>query len=130
MRHGLDVDRRAAAALTGAQLVDHPVLGDLEQPRRELAAAVEPRQRLVDAQEDLLAQVLGQGPVATQDARDVVVQRRLVLAGRSGRTHARRRAGQVGEQQGRVAEGQVVNSLVTRARASMTNSLQRTTRSR
>jgi hypothetical protein len=79
VRHGIDVERRLAPPLAGPQLVEHPVLGHLEQPGGEAAPHVEPGKALIDAQEDLLAQVLGQGPVAADDAQDVVEDRPLVL---------------------------------------------------
>ena len=72
-------DDRARPALDGPQLVEHAVLRHLEEPRRELRAQREPRQALVDAQEDLLRQILGQRPVA-DEAQDVVEDRHLVGA--------------------------------------------------
>ena len=80
MRRVVEVDRRQRPALLRAQLVEHAVLRHLEEPRRELAAEREPRQALEDAQEDLLRQVLGERLVAVRQAKDVVVDRRLVRA--------------------------------------------------
>src|SRR5205823_14469889 len=48
---------RARAPLGGPKLVEHAVLGDLEQPGRELRAKREARQALEDSQEDFLGQV-------------------------------------------------------------------------
>jgi hypothetical protein len=78
-RDVVDVHDRARPALDGAQLVQHAVLRDLEQPRRELRAEREARQPLEHAQEDLLRQVLGQRPVA-DESEDVVEDRHLVSA--------------------------------------------------
>ena len=71
------VDDAARPALERAQLVEHPVLRHLEQPRREPRAERESRQALVDAQEDLLRQILGERAVA-DEPQDVVVDRPLV----------------------------------------------------
>jgi hypothetical protein len=70
---------RLGAPLAGAQLVEHAVLGHLEKPACELAAKREARQRVVDAHEDLLGEVLGERVVAGEP-EDVVVHRRLVAA--------------------------------------------------
>ena len=71
-------------ALRGAELVEHPVLRHLEEPRRELRPVREPRQSLEDAEEDLLGQVLGQRAVADQ-AQDVVENRDLIGADDEGK---------------------------------------------
>ena len=72
-------DDRARPALERAQLVEHAVLRHLEEPGREPAAEREARQALVDAEEDLLRQVLGERAVA-DEPEDVVEDRRLVRA--------------------------------------------------
>ena len=59
-RRVLDREHRARPTLDRAQLVEHPVLRDLEHPGREAGAKREARQALVDAEEDLLGQILGQ----------------------------------------------------------------------
>ena len=64
-------------ALERPQLVEHAVLRHLEQPGREPRAVGEAREALVDAQEDLLRQVLGEVAVA-DEAQDVVVDGLLV----------------------------------------------------
>ena len=76
-RDVVDVDDAARTALERAELVEHPVLRHLEEPRREARPQREPGQALVDAEEDLLRQILGQRPVA-DEAQDVVVDRPLV----------------------------------------------------
>ena len=68
---------RARPPLERPQLVEDAVLRHLEQPRREPRADGEAGQALVDAQEDLLRQVLGEGAVA-DEAQDVVVDGLLV----------------------------------------------------
>ena len=76
-RDVVERDDRARTALERAQLVEHAVLRHLEQPRREPRAVGEPGQPLVDAEEDLLRQVLGEAAVA-DEAQHVVVDRLLV----------------------------------------------------
>ena len=76
-RHVLERDHGARPALDGTQLVEDAVLRHLEEPRRETGAEREPREPLVDAEEDLLRQILGEVPVARQPD-DVVVDRLLV----------------------------------------------------
>ena len=68
---------RVRPALAGAQFVEHPVLRHLEEPGREAAAQGEAREAVVDPQEDVLREVLGQHAIA-DDAQDVVEDRRLV----------------------------------------------------
>ena len=63
-----------------AQLVEHAVLRHLEEPGRELRAERELRQALVDAEEDLLRQILGERPVAAHEPEHVVEDGRLVGA--------------------------------------------------
>ena len=65
--------------LAGAELVEHAVLRHLEEPRRELAAQREARQRLEDPHEDLLRQILRERAIA-DEPEDVVEDRRLVGA--------------------------------------------------
>ena len=79
LRRRLELERRPAAPLARAQLVDHTVLRDLEEPRRELAPAVEPWQRLVDPHEDFLADVLRERPVAREHPRHIVEDRPVIL---------------------------------------------------
>ena len=67
----------ARTALDRAQLVEHAVLRDLEEPRREARPQREARQALEDTEEDLLRQILGEAAVARQP-QDVVVDRLLV----------------------------------------------------
>src|SRR5581483_1839608 len=76
-RRVLEGDQVARPALARPELVEHPVLRHLEEPRRELAAQREPRQTLEHAQEDLLGEVLGERAVA-DEAQDVVEDRSLV----------------------------------------------------
>ena len=76
-RHVVERHDRLRLALARAQLVEHPVLRHLEEPRREAAAQREARQPLVDAEEDLLGQVLGERAVADHP-QHVVEDRRLV----------------------------------------------------
>ena len=66
-------------ALARAQLIEDAVLRHLEEPRRELASQREPRQRLEDAQEDLLRQILRVRAI-TRQAEDVVEDGRSVRA--------------------------------------------------
>ena len=75
----IEDDRQAWPALDRTQLVEHPVLRDLEEPRRESAPQRELRQALVHAQEDLLRQVLREGAIA-DEAHHVVEDRLLVRA--------------------------------------------------
>ena len=77
------VDDRARPALGRAQLVQHAVLRHLEEPGREAAAQRELRQALVDAEEDLLRQILGERAVADQ-SQHVVEDGRLVGADDEG----------------------------------------------
>ena len=65
---------------TRTQLVEHAVLGHLEEPGRELRAERELRQALVDPQEDLLRQILGEGAVSAHEPEHVVEDGRLVSA--------------------------------------------------
>jgi len=58
----------AGAACAGTHLVNDPVPGDLEQPGRELRPEREARQALVDAEEHLLGQVLGETALAEGSA--------------------------------------------------------------
>ena len=78
-RDVLDVHNRARPALERAQLVEDAVLRHLEEPRREAAAEREARQPLVDAEEDLLRQILREGAVA-DEPKHVVVDGQLVGA--------------------------------------------------
>src|SRR5829696_8001439 len=78
-RHVVEVDDRARTSLVGAELVEDPVLRHLEEPGREATAEREARQALVDAEEDLLRQVLGERSVS-DEAEHVVVDRNLVGA--------------------------------------------------
>ena len=78
-RNVLEVDHRARPALERPQLVEHAVLRHLEEPGREPAAEREARQALVDAEEDLLGQILGQRAVA-HEPKHVVEDRQLVRA--------------------------------------------------
>ena len=73
----LDRHQRARPALERAELVEHAVLRHLEHPGREARAERELRQPLVDAEEDLLGQILGEGAVA-DEPEHVVEHRRLV----------------------------------------------------
>jgi len=73
----LERDGEVRLPLARAELVEHPVLRDLEEPRREEATQREARQPLEDAQEDVLRQVLRQSAVA-DGAQHVVVDRHLV----------------------------------------------------
>ena len=73
----LDVDDRARPTLDRAELVEHAVLRHLEEPGREPRAQREARETLVDAEEDLLRQVLGEAAIAGE-AEDVVVDGLLV----------------------------------------------------
>ena len=75
---------RLGPALPCAVLVEHAVLGDLEQPGRELRAEREARKALVHAEEDLLRQVLGQAAIADQ-AIHVAEHRLLVRADELGK---------------------------------------------
>src|SRR5215472_17595740 len=52
--------------ITRPDLIQHPVLRHLEQPRRELAPERERRQCLKDTQKDLLRNVLRQGSISEQ----------------------------------------------------------------
>ena len=61
-------------------LVEHAVLRHLEEPGGELGAERELRQPLVDAEEDLLRQVLGERAVAADEPEHVVEDRRFVGA--------------------------------------------------
>ena len=70
-------DDCAWSTLERAQLVEHAVLRDLEEPRREPRAVGESREPLVHPQEDLLRQILGETSVA-DEAQHVVVDRLLV----------------------------------------------------
>ncbi len=76
-RHVVQRQEALRLALTSAKLVEHAVLRDLEEPRREAAAERKAGEALVDPQEDLLREVFGECPVA-HHAKDVVVDRRLV----------------------------------------------------
>jgi hypothetical protein len=76
----VECDQRPRPALARPQLVQHAVLGHLEEPGRELRAERELRQPLVDAQEDLLRQVLGQRAVPADEPEDVVEDGGLVGA--------------------------------------------------
>jgi len=69
----------AAQLLDGAELVENAVLRDLEEPRRELRAQREAWQSLEHAEEDLLGQILSQGPVA-DEAKHIVEDRHLISA--------------------------------------------------
>src|SRR5688572_7817839 len=78
-RRIFDVHDGARPALDRTELVQHPVLRDLEEPRREPRAERKARKPLEDAQEDLLRQVLGEAAITSQ-TQDVVVNRLLVRA--------------------------------------------------
>ena len=65
-RDVLEVDDRARPPLERAQLVEHAVLRHLEEPGREAAAQREAREALVDAEEDLLRQILRERAVADE----------------------------------------------------------------
>ena len=69
----------ARAPLERPQLVEHAVLRHLEEPGREARAQREAGEPLVDAEEDLLRQILGEVAVA-DEAQDVVVDGPLVRA--------------------------------------------------
>ena len=75
----LEVDDGARAALDSPQLVEHAVLRHLEEPGRELRPEREARQSLVDAEEYLLRQILGERPVA-DEPHHVVEDRHLICA--------------------------------------------------
>src|ERR1700730_65098 len=79
VRRVLDRDNALRAPLLGAELVEHPVLRHLEEPRSELAAQRETRERLGHPHENLLRQILRERTVA-DDPVDVVEDRRLVSA--------------------------------------------------
>ena len=64
-------------ALPGAEVIDDTILGDLEQPRGEQASAREVRKALIDAEEDLLGQILGRAAIA-DETEDVRQERRLI----------------------------------------------------
>ena len=78
-RHVVEVDGRARPAFDCTELVEHAVLRHLEEPRRELRPQREAWQSLVHAQEDLLREVLREGPVAHQP-ENVVEHRHLICA--------------------------------------------------
>ena len=78
-RDVVEGDDCARASLHRAKLVEDPVLRHLEEPGREPAPQRELRQALIDAEEDLLRQVLGECAVADK-TQDVVVNRSLVGA--------------------------------------------------
>src|SRR4029078_5443049 len=77
-RDVVERDKRARAALRGAELVEDAVLGHLEETGRELAAERELRQALEDPQEDLLRQILGERAVTVDEPEDVAVERQRV----------------------------------------------------
>src|SRR6185312_3509149 len=76
-RHVVEGDDCTRPALGCAELVEHAVLRDLEEPGRELRAERELREALEDAEENLLRQVLGQRAIA-HEPKHVVENRRLI----------------------------------------------------
>ena len=73
----LELDDCARAALDGAKLVEHPVLGHLEEPGREARAQRESGKSLENPEEHFLREVFGEIAVAGQ-ADDVVEDGLLV----------------------------------------------------